>query len=241
MTILVVGANGATGSLVVRSLLDRGHTVRAMVRSSASLPDALRDRDGLSEIRASILDLSDLELARYVQGCTAIISCLGHNLSWQGVFGQPRRLVVDATGRLCAAVKASDGDGVIRFVLMNTAGNSNRDLNETTSRPERILLSILRTCLPPHADNERAADYLRVEMGQGDKRVEWVVVRPDTLTDDPNVTEYDVHPSPVRSAIFNPGKTSRVNVADFMARLVTEDAQWMEWRGQMPVVYNALQ
>lgn len=30
-----------------------------------------------------------------------------------------------------------------------------------------------------------------------------------------------VHPSPTRSAVFNPGRTSRINVAHFMADLVS--------------------
>lgn len=62
------------------------------------------------------------------------------------------------------------------------------------------------------------------------------------MDSDPNadvVTEYNEHPSPTRSAIFNPGATSRINVAHFMARLLTEEATWNMWRGQMPVIYNA--
>jgi hypothetical protein len=58
------------------------------------------------------------------------------------------------------------------------------------------------------------------------------------LTDADQVSEYSTHPSPTRSAIFNPGKTSRINVADFMARLITDAALWDEWKGRMPVVYN---
>ena len=52
------------------------------------------------------------------------------------------------------------------------------------------------------------------------------------------MTAYDVHPSPTRSAIFNAGKTSRINVAHLMAELVLGDEVWERWRGQMPVLYN---
>jgi hypothetical protein len=97
---------------------------------------------------------------------------------------------------------------------------------------------LIRLLVPPHADNEQAADYLRTEIGDHDPAIEWVAVRPDTLTDETAVTDYDVHPSPVRSAIFNPGKTSRINVAHFMADLITGDATWERWKGQMPVLYN---
>ena len=57
--------------------------------------------------------------------------------------------------------------------------------------------------------------------------------------DDPEVSDYRVFPSPVRDPVFDAGKTSRINVADFMARLITDDGLWTAWKGQMPVVYNA--
>ncbi|MCP4135133.1 MAG: NAD(P)-dependent oxidoreductase, partial [bacterium] len=53
------------------------------------------------------------------------------------------------------------------------------------------------------------------------------------------VSEYEVHPSPIRSAIFNAGQTSRINVGHFMAGLVTDNHLWDRWKGQMPVIYNA--
>jgi len=32
--------------------------------------------------------------------------------------------------------------------------------------------------------------------------------------------------------------TSRINVANFMAELITDDTLWSTWKGQMPVSYN---
>jgi hypothetical protein len=79
---------------------------------------------------------------------------------------------------------------------------------------------------------------LRTQIGQEDETIEWTAVRPDSLIDRDEVTEYEVHPSPIRSALFDPGSTSRINVAHFMARLIAEDDAWMQWKGQMPVIYN---
>ncbi len=64
------------------------------------------------------------------------------------------------------------------------------------------------------------------------------MVRPDSLTDEDTVTEYEVHSSPTRSAILDAGVTSRINVGSFMADLITDDDTWNKWKGQMPVVYN---
>jgi hypothetical protein len=174
-------------------------------------------------------------MARHVSGCGALASCLGHNLSLKGIYGQPRRLVTDATRRLCDAIKANKPGRPVRFVLMNTAGNSNRDIPERVSFPQKCVIGLIRLLLPPHVDNEKAADYLRTEMGQKDAAIEWAVVRPDTLIDESEVSEYEVYPSPVRSAVFNAGRTSRINVAHFMAELITDDDTWNTWNGQMPV------
>ncbi len=238
MTTLVVGASGATGRLLVEQLLERGQQVRIIVRSTENLPDIITSHDKLSVIHASVLHLSDTEIAQHVSGCDALASCLGHNLSFKGIFGSPRRLVTDATRRLCSAVNANKPKKPVKFVLMNTAGNSDRDLNEQISFGQKCIIGLFRLLLPPHVDNENAADYLRTQIGQNAGTIEWAVVRPDNLINETEITEFTVHPSPIRSAIFDAGVTSRINVGCFMADLISNDDTWNEWKGKMPVIYN---
>lgn len=238
MNILIVGASGATGRLLTEQLLDLGHSVKVIVRSPDKLPAVVKNHDNLSVIKASVLDLTDAELAKHVKGCDAVASCLGHNLNLKGIYGHPRRLVTDATRRLCDAIKANKPEGQTKFVLMNTTGNSNRDLNEPISFAQKCVIGLLRLILPPHVDNEQAADYLRTQIGQDDGSIGWAAVRPDGLIDVDTVTEYQLHPSPIRSAIFDSGQTSRINVGHFMAELMTNDVTWQKWKGQMPVIYN---
>ncbi len=97
---------------------------------------------------------------------------------------------------------------------MNTTGVCNRDLNEQISFAQKCVIGLLRALLPPHADNEAAADFLRAGIGQSDG-IDWVVVRPHGL-----------------SAIFDAGKTSRINVAAFMADLIADDGLWAKWKGR---------
>lgn len=61
------------------------------------------------------------EMTRHVKGCEAVASCLGHNMSIKGIYGHPRRLVTDATRRLCNAIKANKPVEPVKLVLMNTA------------------------------------------------------------------------------------------------------------------------
>ncbi len=236
MTVLVVGASGATGRLLVEQLLNRGQQVRAIVRTPEKLPHALRAHPLLSIVHASLLDLSDDEMTQYVDGCTAVASCMGHNLTFRGMYGSPRMLVTETVRRLCEAVRATRPKDPVRFVLMNTAGN--RDLEEPIALGQQWVMGVIRLLLPPHKDNEKAADYLRTKVGTNDSAIEWVAVRPDTLVNENSVTEYAIHPSPTRSAIFNAGKTSRINVAHFMAELIADDDTWGRWKGRMPVIYN---
>ena len=238
MTTLVVGASGATGTQLVEQLLARGQNVKVIVRSPEKLPKSWKSNNRLFIISASVLELSDTEMSKYLNGCQAIASCLGHNISWKGMYGKPRRLVTDDARRITNLIRANKPEEPIKYILMNTTSNSNRDLNEPISIGQRLIFGLIRLLLPPQVDNEKAADYLRTKIGQSDHFIEWVAVRPDGLVNEEEITEYELYPSPIRSAIFNPGKTSRINVGHFMADLITDDDVWNRWKGQMPVIYN---
>jgi nucleoside-diphosphate-sugar epimerase len=240
MKIFIAGSTGTTGKKLTAQLLERGHHVVTVVRSTSSLPDEIRNHSNLALTRASLLDLSDPQLQDLVKDCDAVASCLGHNLTLKGMYGHPRKLVTDATRRLCQVARANQPQKPVKFVLMNTTGNRNRDLNEPRSFGEKLVVGLLRVLLPPQADNEAAAEYLRTQIGQNDTMIEWVAVRPDGLIDEDMVTEYTIHPSPTRSPIFDAGQTSRINVGHFMAELITDEAIWREWQGQMPVIYNKM-
>lgn len=238
MTTLVVGASGATGRLLVEQLLGRGVKVRVIVRSSDYLTEASKNHKNLTVVLASLLDISDSDLAGYVNDCDSIASCLGHNMTFQGIYGQPRRLVTDAVRRLCDAVRANKPVNPVRFLLMNTTGNSNHNIPEQISFAQRCVMVLIRLLLPPHVDNEKAADYLRTQIGKTDSQLEWAAIRPDGLIDETTVGKYEIYPSPTRSAIFDAGTTSRINVGHFMAELITDDGLWEQWKGTMPVIYN---
>lgn len=238
MTTLVVGASGATGRLLVEQLLSNGECVKIIVRSKSNLPRVVEHYRNLSIIYDHLTEFTEAELLEHTKGCHTVISCLGHHLSLKGIYGRPRSLVTDAVRKLCRAIKANQPQAPVKFILMNSAGNRNRDLPEPISLAQRCVLAIIRLLVPPHLDNERAAEFLRTEIGQHDPDIEWVIVRPDSLIDEIIVTDYEVFPSPTRSAIFNSGTTSRINVGHFMMDLVLDRDTWQRWKGKMPVIYN---
>ena len=83
MSTLIVGANGATGRLLVEELLNRGQAVKIVVRSLDSLPEKLKGNANLSVIEESILDMSHADMVTLVRGCHTVVSCLGHNLTFR--------------------------------------------------------------------------------------------------------------------------------------------------------------
>lgn len=238
MNVLVVGATGATGHLLVKQLLEQSHKVKAIVRSKEKLKELEENFENLTQIQGSVLEMESQKLANLLEDCEAVCSCLGHNLTWKGIFGKPRRLVTDSVKKLCEAIELNQPKEPVRFVLMNTNGNMNRDLEENYSFKDKTVISILRVILPPHVDNEEAADFLRTEIGKKSKYIEWVAVRPDNLIDEEEVSNYELNPSPVRGVLFDSGQTSRINVANFIARLSIDVGLFEQWKGQMPVINN---
>ncbi|HLU93219.1 MAG TPA: NAD(P)-binding oxidoreductase [Membranihabitans sp.] len=231
MTTFVVGGTGQTGRHLVDQLLERGERVKAVVRPDSKIPRTWNSNELLEIIPLELTRVTKYELAGHLEGCRAIGSCLGHRT----IYGSPRYLVRDAVRLLCDAVSQNTPARPVRFILMNTAGYHVPDSDPPLTFLQKVIIRLLRVLLPPHPDNEKAAEYL---IHHTHEQVEWVVVRPDNLTTEEAITPYSIHPAPTRDPFFKPGKSSRINVAHFMASLITEESIWDKWKGRMPVIYN---
>lgn len=236
-TVLVLGGTGRTGGRVVRQLLDRGVAVRALVRSAERLPDGVAGAAGLSVTEADLPALSDEEFSGLVEGCGAVVSCLGHDVSAQGVFGRPRDLVTQAVRRVCRAANGLQPSRPVRLVLMSSVSVNRPGGADTRRRSlERAALWLLRGLVPPARDNQAAADFLLEAIGTDGRAVEWTAVRPDSLKEG-EVSAYDVQEGLV-DGLFRPGQTRMANVAHFMCELATDDSAWSAWRGRLPVIVD---
>ena len=235
MKTLVLGASGATGKLVVQQLLKKNIQVRVVVRESAIMPNQISNNKSIEVIKGNINDFEIAKIKDLVKDCDSVICCLGHNISFKGILGPPHKLVYNTVVKIIEALQSRELNP--KFILMSTTAYTNRKAGEVNTLVETIVFSLLKVLLPPHKDNMLAADHLVYKLGSK-TNIDWVAVRPDSLFDEENVSEYELHNNKIRSPIFNPGKTSRINVSRFMAELVTNDSLWQEWKHKTPVIYN---
>lgn len=235
MKALILGASGKTGKQVVQQLIKRDINVRILVRESATIPGNFTNDQRIEIIKGNVSDFDIGKIKELVKDCDSVICCLGHNISLKGILGPPHKLVSN-TVRKIIEVKHSFKLNQ-KFILMSTTAYTNKKIGEKNSFGEMIIFSFLKILLPPHRDNMLAADHLLHKLGTN-SGIEWVAVRPDSLIDEEDVSKYEIHDHKIRSPLFNPGKTSRINVSHFIAELVTNDELWQEWKHKTPVIYN---
>src|SRR5438552_1006920 len=101
MNITLLGANGKTGTQVVKQALDAGHVVTALVRR----PDALKGQAKLRVLKGDVTNPEDV--ANAIEGADVVISALGSNNGG---------LLTPATK---AVIAASHASGVKRFILIS--------------------------------------------------------------------------------------------------------------------------
>jgi nucleoside-diphosphate-sugar epimerase len=235
MKALILGASGATGKLVVQQLVKWNIQVRMVIRESAIIPRNISEDKTIEIIKGNINDIDVAQIIDLLKNCDSVISCLGHNISIKGIFGSPRKLFSNTVVKIIEALQFLNLNQ--KFILMSTTAYTNRKINEKNTPGEKIIFSLLKVLLPPHKDNMLAADHLVYKIGPK-PNIHWVAIRPDSLFDEDIESRYEIHEYKIRSPIFNPGKTSRINVSQFMVELIRNDKLWQEWQYKTPVIYN---
>jgi nucleoside-diphosphate-sugar epimerase len=235
MKTLVFGASGATGKLVVSQLLEKNLSARIVVREAAVIPVKIAENKNIEIVKGNVDDLDADQIQKLILDCDSIVCCLGHNISFKGILGKPHNLVVNAVKKITDA--SSSSETAKKFILMSTTAYTNKKQGEKNTSGENLIFSLLEIILPPHRDNIRAGDHLVYGSGAS-RMLEWVAVRPDSLFDEENKSDYEIWESKTRSPVFNSGKTSRINVSHFMVELLTNDNLWQKWKNKTPVIYN---
>ncbi|WP_102142974.1 NAD(P)-dependent oxidoreductase [Mycobacterium hubeiense] len=200
MRIVIFGANGHTGRLLTRTVLDAGDTAVAVTRR----PDTFPFADArLTVARADVRDGAAVKNA--IEGADAVLSTLGVPFS--------RRAIDTYSVGIGNIVTAMQATRVRRLVAVSSSAvyhYPNRRQSSLASRFFELVIS--RTIgKTTYDDLRRMEEIIRVS------GLDWTVIRPSGLFDLPEPTNYIAgEVDPVG------GFTARIDLADYMAKLVDE-------------------
>ena len=165
MRIVVFGANGGTGRLLVADALVRGHEVVAVTRR----PDAFPFRDARVEIVRA--DVSSGEgLVSAVSGCDAVASALG-------AAGYSRKPITVYSAGTKAIVNAMREAHCKRLVVVSSGLTYRPDPGHSFF-VDYIIVPILRDRIGRtlYADMRAMEEFLRAQLD-----IDWTVIRPGRL------------------------------------------------------------
>jgi putative NADH-flavin reductase len=189
--ILVLGATGGTGRLIVAQAVSRGYDVTVLVRSA----EKARDLKGAKLIVGDVRDESALRQA--LKGRDAVISALGAPAS---PFGEVT-LLSSATRALVSAMKAEQ---VSRLVCITGIGAGDSAGHGGYLFDNLIFPLLLRKV---YADKNRQEAIIR------DSGLDWVLVRPSILNNKPSSNTIRALTDLSK---FDGGTISREDVAKFV-------------------------
>ena len=119
MNVLVVGANGQIGKMVVEKLQkSKQHIVQAMVRKQEQVEDFKS-----KGVKAKLADLegSVADIQRTMDGVDAVIFAAGSG----GSTGYDKTILIDLDGA-AKTIEAAEKAGVKRFIMVSSIASNNR-------------------------------------------------------------------------------------------------------------------
>ncbi|KAA6456675.1 NAD-dependent epimerase/dehydratase family protein [Acidobacteria bacterium AB60] len=212
MNVLVLGANGAVGQIVIVELLKSNHEVTALVRNAGAIQ---LQHPRLTVIQGTPTNMGDLEAA--LAGQDAVLSTLGARTN------KKTTLRADVAGNVVSGMRKRQ---VRRLVWLDAAGvgSSKTFVKRSSFLFGRIVMPLLLN----HMYNDAAvADSLIEKSG-----CEWIIVRPMSFTNKAKAEKLTVLTDmslTVRLGL----RIARADVAAFMVEQLTKD----DYVGKMPIIH----
>ena len=207
MKILVLGATGATGRLIVDQALAKGHAVVALVRKKATAADLA----GAELVEGDARDAA--ALTRAVAGCDAVVSSLGTAMS-------PFREVTMLSTATRALVGVMAKQNIRRLVCITGIGAGDSRGHGGFFYDRLFLPLMLRNV---YEDKDRQENAIRASA------LDWIIVRPTALNDKP--PRGHIRALTDLSGIQG-GTIARADVADFVVQQLTADT----WLRKAPLI-----
>jgi len=197
MKLVIFGATGRIGGHLLNWAVDACHDVHALARR----PEALRPRDGLTITEGDVLD--PITVAEVISGADGVLSALGP----RGLDGFRKvELLAPAASNIIDGMHKT---GAHRLISVSAAGAF------VTEDPD---MSWLVKQILPRIFARTYADVHRMEQVVRSSGLDWTLVRPARLVNEPGRGQYRVR------ADYAPpggGKIARADVADFIGAALT--------------------
>jgi putative NADH-flavin reductase len=201
MKLLIFGATGGTGRLILEQALQQGHEVTAFVRDAAKLTVK---HPRLHIQQGDVLDYQTIEPA--MKGQDAVLSALGSPANKIGTIRS------QGTQHI---IRAMEKYGVRRFVCQTSLGygDSTPVLNMTPFYFKYLIV--------PFILKKGFADHALQEEHIKKSKLDWIIVRPSNLTDGGLTGNYK-HGFRYNDKTISV-KVSRADVADFMLKQIADN------------------
>jgi putative NADH-flavin reductase len=204
MKVLIFGASGKTGHHLIRVALSRRHKVSAFVRDPSRL---LIDYSRLRIYEGDVRDYEAVENA--VRGQDVVVCALGVRVK------SPSNVLSEGTWNIVRAMKSH---GVRRLVCLSSAGVLGDDAGFFL---RRIRIPLLYKYI--FEDKKR---QLEIVQNSG---LDWIVIRPPALTDNPLIGKYEISKDRPKHRTI-----TRIDLAIFMINQLKNK----EFVHKMPAVSN---
>jgi putative NADH-flavin reductase len=204
VNIVIFGANGKTGRLLVSQAIDEGHSVTAVTRRPNDFTDLPKN---LTVSSADAYDLAQVKAV--IGGQDVVLSTLGVPYGNRAItiFSHGTENIVDAMkaagGRRLLCVSSSATDPAFRY-----ADSGGGFAFEKILKPI-ITLTMGRTL---YADMQRMETLVRAS------GLDWTIIRPSGLFMTETVTDYRYAENHIKGQY-----TSRRDLADFMLKQASSD------------------
>jgi putative NADH-flavin reductase len=199
MKIIVFGATGGTGKLIVSQALAKGHSVTAFVRS----PEGLTPDPHLRVIQGDLFDLATVVDA--VRGHRAVLSALG---------ARSRQKADILANALPVMLEAMRQEYVTRLIVLGASGVQ-RDHGKYQNALTNMAIWVAKKTVLKHPFVDQAA----LERLLAASDVDYTIVRAPRLLDGPFTGTYRVLPDALPPGALS---ISRADVADFMLQQLTD-------------------
>lgn len=189
MHVVVAGGHGQIAMLLHPILVERGHTVAGLIRHPGQAEDL---RAAGAEPVVCDLEAED-DVAPFVGQADAVVFAAGAGPG----SGAERKFSMDRDGAL-KLIRAAQQSGIPRYVMISA-------MNVEEPRGNEVFRAYQRA--------KAEADAALRESG-----LDWTIVRPGRLTDDPGRGRVRIGPDLLR------GEVPRVDVAAVIAEVLESDA-----------------